>query len=503
MRPENFPSEIQPHLIPKPSGQMMYRCLGCDAQFDIATLLYTCPSCGQVLLIYDQQFEALKKIPGPRWHQIFDYRRMLTLPALKGIYRYHEFIGPVIPLDDVVYLGEGHTPVVEANQYLQDLVGARFFYKNDGQNPSASFKDRGMASALSYINFLMNAGKADQILAVCASTGDTSAAAALYAAYLQPNIKSAVLLPHKKVTPQQLSQPLGSGARVFEIPGVFDDCMKVVEALSEQYEVALLNSKNAWRILGQESYAYEIAQEFEYQLDDNVIVVPIGNAGNITAIMSGFIKFYEAGIIKKLPKILGVQSAHADPVYQYYKVADSSQRRFEPQTVRPSVAQAAMIGNPVSMPRVIQLEQLYNRLAGCQRVFFVQVTEQQIMDWQLKANQNGHIACTHGGECLAGLATAIDQKFVTDRETAVVDSTAHALKFAGFQDHYFSGNMPEEFNVVPDPKLMNAPIFMHPKGLNEVPAPGKPLKGKAFDRYVQMVTQAIADNLNLKPNIAS
>jgi threonine synthase len=491
--------EIQPHLIPKPSGQMIYRCLGCDAQFDIAKLLYTCPSCGQVLLIYDQQFEALKKIPASLWHQLFDYRRMLTLPALKGIYRYHEFIGPVIPLDDVVYLGEGHTPVVEANHHLQDLVGTRFFYKNDGQNPSASFKDRGMASALSYINFLINAGKADQILAVCASTGDTSAAAALYAAYLQPNIKSAVLLPHQKVTPQQLSQPLGSGARVFEIPGVFDDCMKVVEALSERYQVALLNSKNAWRILGQESYAYEIAQEFEYKLDDKVIVVPIGNAGNITAVMNGFIKFFEAGIIKTLPKILGVQSAHADPVYQYYKVADDSKRRFEPQTVRPSVAQAAMIGNPVSMPRVIRLEQLYNGLAGCQRVLFVQVPEQQIMDWQLKANQNGHIACTHGGECLAGLATAIDQKLVTGSETAVVDSTAHALKFAGFQDLYFSDNMPEEFNVVPDPKLMNAPIFIHPKGLSEVPAPGKPLEGKAFDRYVEMVTQAIADNLNLNP----
>ncbi len=482
---------------------MIYRCLGCDAQFDIEKLLYTCPSCGQVLLIYDQAFETLKKIPDLLWHQIFDYRRMLTLPALKGIYRYHEFIGPVIPLEDIVYLGEGHTPVVEANQYLQDLVGARFFFKNDGQNPSASFKDRGMASALSYINFLINTGKADQILAVCASTGDTSAAAALYAAYLQPNIKSAVLLPHKKVTPQQLSQPLGSGARVFEIPGVFDDCMKVVEALSEQYEVALLNSKNAWRILGQESYAYEIAQEFEYQLEDKVVVVPIGNAGNITAVMSGFIKFFEAGIIKSLPKILGVQSAHADPVYQYYKEADESQRRFEPQTVRPSVAQAAMIGNPVSMPRVIRLEQLYNRLAGCQRVFFVQVTEQQIMDWQLKANQNGHIACTHGGECLAGLATAIDRQFVAAVETAVVDSTAHALKFAGFQDQYFTGSMPEEFNVVPDPKLMNAPIYMHPKGLDEVPAPGKPLRGEAFDGFVQKVTQAIADDLNLKPNVAS
>lgn len=498
MKPENFPETIQPYLIPKPSGQLFYRCLGCSAQFDIQKLLYTCPECGQVLLIYDRHFDKLKSIPGSLWHQIFDYRRMLTLPALKGIYRYHEFIGPVIPLDDVVYLGEGHTPIVEANQRLQDQVGGRFFYKNDGQNPSASFKDRGMASALSYINFLIKAGKADQILAVCASTGDTSAAAALYAAYLQPDIKSAVLLPHKKVTPQQLSQPLGSGARVFEIPGVFDDCMKVVEALSEQYEVALLNSKNAWRILGQESYSYEIAQEFEYQLSDKVIVVPIGNAGNITAVMNGFLKFHDAGIIDTLPKIIGVQSAHADPVYQYYKEADASRRRFEPQTVRPSVAQAAMIGNPVSMPRVIQLEALYSRIAGRQRVFFVQVTEQQIMDWQLKANQNGHIACTHGGECLAGLAMAIDGNIVSKDETAVVDSTAHALKFAGFQDLYFAGNMPEEFNVVPDPKLMNAPIFMRPKDLEEVPAPGYPLKGAAFDRFVQAVTRAIADDLKLK-----
>jgi threonine synthase len=166
-----------------------------------------------------------------------------------------------------------------------------------------------MASALSYIHFLIQSGRVSEVLAVCASTGDTSAAAALYAAYLQPRIKSAVLLPHKKVTPQQLAQPLGSGARVYEIPGVFDDCMKVVEALSEQYDVALLNSKNAWRILGQESYSYEIAQEFEYDMADKVVVVPIGNAGNITAVMSGFLKFHQAGLIDDLPKIIGVQSA--------------------------------------------------------------------------------------------------------------------------------------------------------------------------------------------------
>ena len=190
---------------------------------------------GQVLLIHDTQFDRLKAIDGKMWRQIFDYRRMLKIPALKGIYRYHEFIGPVIPLESIIYLGEGHTPEVEANARLAKKAGIRFFFKNDGQNPSASFKDRGMASALSYIHFLIQRGVIDRVLSICASTGDTSAAAALYAAYLKPHIASAVLLPHKKVTPQQLSQPLGSGADVFEIPGVFDDCMKVVERLSDEY----------------------------------------------------------------------------------------------------------------------------------------------------------------------------------------------------------------------------------------------------------------------------
>jgi threonine synthase len=357
---DQFPDAIRAHLIPEPGGEVVYRCLGCHTEHGIESLLYTCPDCGQVLLLHDRRFDRLKAIDGETWQQIFDYRRMLKIPAVKGIYRYHEFIGPVIPLDAVVYLGEGHTPIVEANGVLQEKAGIRFFYKNDGQNPSASFKDRGMASALSYIHFLIRQGLVDQVLSICASTGDTSAAAALYAAYLKPHIKSAVLLPHKKVTPQQLSQPLGSGADVFEIPGVFDDCMKVVEALSEQYHVALLNSKNAWRILGQESYSYEIAQEFEYAMADKVVVVPIGNAGNITAVMNGFLKFHETGIIDTLPKIVGVQSVHANPVYRYYSEPEATKRKFVPMTVKPSVAQAAMIGNPVSMPRVIHLVERYN-----------------------------------------------------------------------------------------------------------------------------------------------
>jgi len=494
----NFPEEIRQNILPQHKGELIYRCLRCEREFGIEKLLYTCPECGQVLLISDRNFNLLKKIDGKTWRSIFDYRKMLTIPALKGIYRYHEFIGPVIPLDDVLYLGEGHTPVIKANTFLQEKTGLEFYFKNDGQNPSASFKDRGMASAFSYINFLVKNGYISDVLALCASTGDTSAAASLYAAYMNPNVKSAVLLPHKKVTPQQLSQPLGSGAHVFEIPGVFDDCMKVVEVLSERYNVALLNSKNAWRIPGQESYSYEIAQDFEYDLKNKVVVVPIGNAGNITAVISGFLKFFETGIINALPKILGVQSVHANPVYRYYLEPDTEKRKFVPITVKPSVAQAAMIGNPVSMPRVIHLVDIYNQVAGKQNVFFVEVTEQAIMDWELLANRNGHIACTHGGESLAGLVEAKKRGMIKDCDSAIVDSTAHALKFSIFQQMYFEKSFPAEFKINPDPDLINSPQLILPKDVNRVPSSGKPLLGDDFNRFINNVSDEIATILDLK-----
>ena len=498
MKLHDFPEYIRPYIQPSHAGKLIYRCLGCKQEFGIDRLVYVCPSCGQVLLIYDQNFSRLKDISGTLWQQIFDYRRMLNVPALKGIYRYHEFIGPVIPFEAVIYLGEGHTPMVEANLALQKKIGVRFFFKNDGQNPSASFKDRGMASALSYINFMVQKGHLSDVLAICASTGDTSAAAALYASYLQPRVKSAVLLPHKKVTPQQLSQPLGSGATVFEIPGVFDDCMKVVEALSESYNVALLNSKNAWRILGQESYSYEIAQDLEYDLTNSVVVLPIGNAGNITAVMSGFLKFFETGIIGTLPKIIGVQSEHANPVYRYYLEPDADKRKFVPVTVKSSVAQAAMIGNPVSMPRVIHLVKHYNESAGRRKVFFVDVSEQNIMDCEITANRNGHIACTHGGESLAGLLTAKERGIIDPQDIAILDSTAHALKFTGFQEMYFSQQFPQDYNISPNQDLINAPVYIHPQNLDAVPVPGKPLTSEDFKRFVEEVTKEIATMLEIK-----
>ena len=370
--------------FPTYRAQMEYVCLGCGARHPIDELLYTCPSCGGVFLLEDTTFDKLKEHGGAYWRNLFDSRAATRNTALRGVFRFYELMAPVLEQEDILYLGEGNTPVVDGAPELQKKLNASFAFKNDGQNPSASFKDRGMACAYSYLRALVRKHGWDEVLTICASTGDTSAAAALYGAYVGHPIKTAVLLPQGKVTPQQLSQPLGSGATVLEVPGVFDDCMKVVEHLAEHYRVALLNSKNSWRILGQESYAYEVAQWFNWDLAGKVLFVPVGNAGNITAVMSGLLKMRRLGIISDLPRLFGVQSEHADPVWRYYS-KPKAERVYNPVTVRPSVAQAAMIGNPVSFPRVKALVDAYEAAGG--EFGVVQVTEQA--SWMRPSSPTG------------------------------------------------------------------------------------------------------------------
>ena len=473
--------------FPTYRAQMEYVCLGCGARHPIDELLYTCPSCGGVFLLEDTTFDKLKEHGGAYWRNLFDSRAATRNTALRGVFRFYELMAPVLEQEDILYLGEGNTPVVDGAPELQKKLNASFAFKNDGQNPSASFKDRGMACAYSYLRALVRKHGWDEVLTICASTGDTSAAAALYGAYVGHPIKTAVLLPQGKVTPQQLSQPLGSGATVLEVPGVFDDCMKVVEHLAEHYRVALLNSKNSWRILGQESYAYEVAQWYGWDVSGLCIFVPIGNAGNITAVMSGFLKMLELGIITSLPRVFGVQSEHADPVYRYY-AAPRDARVWQPVTVTPSVAQAAMIGNPVSFPRVQRLAGKFMEKGGEKAFQVVQVTEQQIMDAMIVANRHGHIACTQGGECLAGLVNARALGLVGDDEHAVLDATAHALKFSGFQDMYFNDSFPEAYGVKPRAGLSNKPELLLPESARE---------GKDVATFARLGADAVVARLGL------
>jgi len=443
--------------FPTYRGNMEYFCLGCEDRFAVGELHYTCPKCGGVFLLEDIWFDSLAENPPVYWKSLFDKRAASKNTALRGIFRFYELMAPILEAQDIVYLGEGNTPIIEASQALSKHLGVPMAFKNDGQNPSASFKDRGMACAFSYLKSLVRENSWDSVLTVCASTGDTSASAALYAAYVGDPITSVVILPQGKVTPQQLAQPLGSGAVVLEVPGVFDDCMKVVEHLADNYRVALLNSKNAWRILGQESYAFEVAQWYEWDTYRKAVFVPIGNAGNVTAVMSGFLKLQRLGIIPSLPRIFGVQSAHADPVYRYYSVDDPAQRVYEPVAVRPSAAQAAMIGNPVSFPRVKHFAEQYEKIGGPGSFQVIQVEEQAIVEGMLLANRHGHISCTQGGECLAGLIRARELGLIEPSELAILDATAHSMKFAGFQDMYFTDSFPPEYEVKAKKEYVNQP----------------------------------------------
>jgi threonine synthase len=243
---------------------------------------------------------------------------------------------------------------------------------------------------------------------------------------------------------------------VIEMPGVFDDCMRVVEELAQNYHVFLLNSKNPVRILGQKSYAFEIAQQLDWDTNDLAVVIPIGNAGNITAVMEGFIDLHELGIIPVLPAILGVQSHHADPISRW-----RASGTYAPLKVTPSVAQAAMIGDPVSFPKVRKLvEEHFD-----DRFHVVSVTETEIMEGMLRANRNGHVVCTQGGESVAGLKKALEEGMLPASKRFILDSTSHQLKFSVFQQMYFEDGFAPEYGVCTKGSLKNTPVPLEASAL--------------------------------------
>jgi len=132
MLPENFPADAPEDLIPSIQAEMVYECIGCEKKFDIDQFLYTCPHCKSLLKIKNTSFSKIQERPGEYWQKVFDYRKMLNLNPLKGIFKFYEFIFPIIPLEDIIYLGEGDTPIVKSNPELSELIGIEFYGKNDG-----------------------------------------------------------------------------------------------------------------------------------------------------------------------------------------------------------------------------------------------------------------------------------------------------------------------------------------------------------------------------------
>ncbi len=248
-----------------------------------------------------------------------------SVPQAGLIERYREWL-PVGVNDPVVSLGEGSTPLVHA-PVLSEEVGGEVWVKVEGSNPTGSFKDRGMTMAVSK-------AAADNVKAVvCASTGNTSASAAAYA--VKAGMTPVVLLPAGKIAAGKLAQSVVYGARIVQIRGNFDDCLKIARELDENYPIALVNSVNPNRIEGQKTAAFEVIDSLGDAPD--IHILPVGNAGNITAYWKGYNEFLAAGRSSSRPKMWGFQAAGSAPLVVGHPV-------LEPETI----ATAIRIGNPAS-----------------------------------------------------------------------------------------------------------------------------------------------------------
>ncbi|MGV9295001.1 threonine synthase [Amycolatopsis sp. NPDC003676] len=308
-----------------------------------------------------------------------------------------------IPVPDgahVVTLGEGNTPLLPA-AHLSELTGSEVYLKVEGANPTGSFKDRGMTVAITHA--LASGLKA----VICASTGNTSASAAAYAA--RAGLTCAVLVPQGKIAMGKLAQAVLHGARILQVDGNFDDCLELARKTAADYPVTLVNSVNPVRIAGQKTAAFEICDVLGEAPD--VHCLPVGNAGNITAYWKGYSEYAADGVVKNTPRMFGFQAAGAAPLVHGEPVSD-------PDTI----ATAIRIGSPASWDGAVHARAESNGL-------FDAITDEKILEaYRLLARREGVFVEPASATSVAGLlATAADGRLPKGSKV-VCTVTGHGLK---------------------------------------------------------------------------
>ncbi|WP_033288508.1 threonine synthase [Amycolatopsis jejuensis] len=308
-----------------------------------------------------------------------------------------------VPVPDgarVVTLGEGNTPLLPA-AYLSEVTGATVYLKVEGANPTGSFKDRGMTVAITHA--LASGLKA----VICASTGNTSASAAAYAA--RAGLTCAVLVPQGKIAMGKLAQAVLHGARILQVDGNFDDCLELARKTAADYPVTLVNSVNPVRIAGQKTAAFEICDVLGEAPD--VHCLPVGNAGNITAYWKGYSEYAADGVVKNTPRMFGFQAAGAAPLV-----------RGEPVPDPDTIATAIRIGSPASWAGAVSARDESDGL-------FDAITDEKILEaYRLLASREGVFVEPASATSVAGLlATAADGR-LPQGSTVVCTVTGHGLK---------------------------------------------------------------------------
>ncbi|PWH18811.1 MAG: threonine synthase [Ardenticatenia bacterium] len=390
-----------------PLDQVRYRC-DCGGQLDVSHDLGTLRT-----QVTRATFDARQR-GAPKPH--------ICPEVDSGVWRYHELILPV-PTEMIVSRPEGNTPLYQ-HPRLSDWVGVDcLLLKHEGENPSGSFKDRGMTVGVTQARWLGARAVA------CASTGNTSASLAAYAALA--GLPAIVFIPQGKIAAGKLAQALAYGAHTLQVAGDFDDAMRLVQHICDEVGIYLLNSLNPFRLEGQKSIVFEIIHGLNWQPPD-WIVLPAGNLGNTAAFGKALHELRELGLIARMPRLAAVQATGANPFYQSYQTGFRQEVKVRAETI----ATAIRIGAPVSYERAVRSLRWTDGLV-------TQVSDAEIMDAKAMVDRAG-IGCEPASAAaVAGARKLVADGTIRSDERVVAVLTGNLLKDPGATVSYHTGEWPE------------------------------------------------------------
>ncbi len=417
---------------------------GCDERYELNEIIYNCKKCGNLLEVR-HDIEKLKQHSPESWMRLFDERNRRTKwPYGSSIWGKKEMVCPNVDNSNVVSLYEGSSNLFWAERLGKKIGLDDLWIKQCGNAHTGSFKDLGMTVLVSMVKQMITEGK--NIMGVaCASTGDTSAALSAYCA--AAGIPAIVFLPKDKVSTAQLIQPIANGALTLSLDTDFDGCMEIVQRVCRENNIYLANSMNSLRIEGQKTVSIELVQQLDWEVPD-VIIIPGGNLGNVSAIGKGFLMMKDVGMINKLPRIVCVQSAKANPLYQSYL---KGFKEFKPITAQKTLASAIQIGNPVSINKAIKILKTFNGVVE-------QATEDELANAAALADKTGLFNCPHTGVALAALFKLVERNEIKKDERVVIISTAHGLKFTDFKVKYHENKLEGV-----ESRYANRPVLLPPE----------------------------------------
>jgi len=405
-----------------------FQCInGCSGRHPLNEIIYRCPQCDELLEV-QHDMDLLKQLSSEEWKALFKDRvGRHEWPYGSSVWGKKEWVCPNLDNANVVSTLEGGTNLFWAERLGNQLGLSDLWIKQCGMAHTGSFKDLGMTVLVSMVKQMISEGKNIRAVA-CASTGDTSAALAAYCAVA--GIPAIVFLPRDKVSLSQLIQPITHGVLTLSLDTDFDGCMKLVKQVCEKNDIYLANSMNSLRIEGQKTISFEIVEQFNWEVPD-VVVVPGGNLGNVSAIGRGFEMLKELGLIDKYPRLVCAQAQQADPLYRSYK---SGFKKFEAIQAKTTLASAIQIGDPVSVKKAIKTLQTFDGIVE-------EATESELANAVGRANLTGLFCCPHTGVALAVLEKLVNQGKIKKNDRVVVVSTANGLKFTDFLHKYHTGNL--------------------------------------------------------------